>query len=164
MGLKITFDFATQKIVIEGEEGDLLKLAQAAKEVAPKFSEISIISQSVAATPAPIPAAAVQQEGNKRIPGVREFARALPLNTNYEKIAALVYHATKIQNKPSVALKELGDWFGLCGFPKPKLMPVAVSDAKRKYDYVASKARDQWVLTTTGENLILGMLERQRPV
>jgi len=164
--LKVTFDFAAHKIIVEGEEGDLLKIAQAAKELVPSFSEIGIISQPASPTVSAsvIAPHSATQEGLKRAPGIREFAKSLPLSNNYEKIAALIYHATKIQNKPYVNLKELGEWFGLCGFSKPSFMPVAVSDAKRKYDYITSKARDQWTLSTTGENLILGMVEKQRPV
>jgi len=164
MSLKVTFDFAAQKIVIEGEEGDLLKLAQAAKDIAPILSEISINPQGTVVPSAPmVTSVPVSHTVTTRTPGIREFAKALPLSNNYEKIAALIYHATKIQNNPSVTLKELGEWFGLCGFSKPALMPVAVSDTKRKYDYITSKGRDQWVMSTSGENLILGMLEKQRP-
>lgn len=160
MNIKLTFDFNKGQIIVEGSEGDLLKVAQEAKTLAPLLKEIRVITQQ----------SETQQEVKKedradtqfssgRKPSVRDFAKNLPLSNTYERIAAIAYHAIKIDGKASFSVKELGDWFGLCGFKKPAIMSVALSDAKRKYGYVDSKGRDQWTISTGGENVIMEMLE-----
>lgn len=162
--ISVTFDFAQQKIVIEGEEGDLMKLAQEAKALAPLLKEITITTKTAKPT---MDTAASQPTAHpvgasERHLGMREFARALPVSSVYEKIAALGYHVNKIQGKQSFSNSEISDWFGLCGWPKPASVAVALNDARRYRGYVESKSRGQWAITTAGENLIIEMLEKQK--
>ena len=158
--IKITFDLSAGQIVVEGEEGDLMKLAEQAKSLAPSLSEIRILTQKKQASlekgESPVPASVTVAA---RQPSIRDFAKSLNLSNTYERIAALAYHAIKTQGRASFSVKEISDWFGLCGFQKPTHMPAALSDAKRKYGYVDSKGRDQWSIATGGENIIIGLLE-----
>ncbi len=162
MSVKITFDTKAGQIIIEGKEGDLIKVAQEARSLAPHIAEIRIINEQVPLKPSEItgnPAShsiiSDQERGS-----MRQFAKSLSLSNTYERIAAIAYYAIKVQNKPYFSVKEMGDWFGLCGFQKPAVMPVAMSDAKRKYGYVESRGRDQWVISTAGENRIMELKER----
>lgn len=161
--ITVTFDFAHQKIVVEGEEGDLMKLAQEVKTLAPLLKEITITTKTAAPT---IDMAVAQQAilpiGQGRTQNMRDFAKAFPLSSVYEKIAALAYYAIKIQGKQSFSNSEMSDWFGLCGFSKPSSMAVSLNDARRYRDYVENKGRGVWTITTAGENLIIEMLERQK--
>lgn len=159
MGIKVTFDFVNGQIVVEGEEGDLLKLAEQAKSLAPALSEIRILTQrKQAAVEVKEGLSAPPGQGHRQ-PSIRDFAKSLNLSNAYERIAALAYHAIKKQGRATFSVKEMGDWFSLCGFQKPQQMSVALSDAKRKYGYVENKGRDQWTISTGGENIILGLLE-----
>jgi len=162
--IKVTFDFTLGKIVVEGEEGDLLKLAQEVKGLAPALSEIRIITQPIKTTEevSSISATPHSPVTHTKTSNMRDFARSLPLSNVYEKIAGLAYYAIKIQGKPHFSCGEISDWFGLCGFPRPAKMPVALSDTRRYKEYVINKGRDQWTITTAGENLIIEMLERQK--
>lgn len=162
MNIKVTFDFAASQIIVEGTEGDLLSLAKEAKSLVPLLKDIHIVNSQIKHTPEMHPNVLHGQLNQPRQVALRDFVKKLPLSNSYEKIAAIGYHAIKIENKTYFTVKELNDWFSLCGFQKPSQMAVALSDAKRKYGYVASKGRDQWTITTGGENLILEMLERQK--
>ena len=92
---------------------------------------------------------------DRRRPSIRDYAKKLDLRNTYERLAALGYYATKAEGKASFTVKDMTDWFGLCGFKKPQSMSVALSDAKRKYGYMISKGRDQWSIATGAENLML---------
>jgi hypothetical protein len=159
MGIKVVFDFELNQIIIEGEEEDLTKVLKAAKELAPSVSEIRLVKPGTVKVnngnqPAGLPNPPLANKG------IRDFVRTLTLNSHFDRIAAVAYYINKIQNKQFFTVKEMNDLFGLCGFQKPKNMAVALSDTKRKRDYVENKGRDQWTVTTTGENLIMRMLER----
>ncbi len=157
MSVKITFDTKSGQIIVEGKEGDLIKVAQEAKSLAPHFSEIRIITEQVRPKSSEIlenpPNHLSALEQNKS--SMRQFAKSLSLSNTYERIAAIAYYAIKTESKSYFSVREMGDWFGLCGFKKPAVMPVAMSDAKRKYGYVESKGRDQWTISTAGENRIM---------
>lgn len=157
VSVKVIFDFESNQIVIEGEEDDLTKVLKAAKELAPSVSEIRLVKPGTiinSSKSTPSPSFSSEQKG------IREFVRTLTLNSHFDRIAAIAYYVNKVQNKQFFTVKEMNDLFGLCGFQKPKLMAIALSDTKRKRDYVENKGRDQWTITTTGENLIMRMLER----
>lgn len=160
MSVKVTFDFVAGQIVVEGTEGDLLKLAQEAKSLAPTLSEIRVFTQKPQARAGGLESPHVPESGIRKL-SIREFAKSLPLSNTYERIAAIAYHAIKTDHKPYFSVKQMDDWFGLCGFKKPKMMAVALSDAKRKYEYVENKGRDQWTITTGGENVIIDLLEKK---
>ena len=81
------------------------------------------------------------------------------LENTYQRIAAIAYHAIKVDMKNSFSVHEMENWFSLCGFKKPGLMRIAMYDAKRKYGYVESKGKDQWTISTGGENLVMEKLE-----
>ena len=104
-------------------------------------------------------AAANDDDGGERKASLRDFARQFSLENTSQRIAVVAYHAVKIGGKSTFTVKEMNDWFGLCGFKKPTQMPVALQDAKRKYGYLETKGRDQWTIATGGENLVLGLLE-----
>jgi hypothetical protein len=154
---KITFDFGKQQLAIEGAEQALLDIIKALKELAPKFQEIRIVGAS--AVNSQVSVVKPSTEGKSTL---RDFVRALPLSSISEKIAGIAYYAIKIEGRQSFSSREMGDWFGLCGFQKPSVMSVAFSDAKRKYRFIDSKGRDQWTVTTDGENKILEKLEQNR--
>jgi len=159
--VKLTFDFGSRQIIIEGKGDELVKLILKVKSLIPHFSEIRIIDEQKSAKPQVIssqPTTQLALEQNKG--SLRQFAKSLSLSNTYERIAAIAYYAIKIEGKSSFTVKEMGDWFGLCGFQKPAVMPVALSDAKRKYGYVESKGRDQWVISTAGENKIMELKEK----
>lgn len=96
---------------------------------------------------------------NDRRPGVRDFARSINVSSIFEKITLLAYHSKEINKEPSFTAKEMSVWFGLCGFQKPAQMAVALSDTRRRLGYIDNKGRDQWVITTAGENFVLNLLE-----
>lgn len=153
---KLTFDLHAGRIVIEGAEVELIKILQEAKSIAPHFKDINIHGEAASADDA---RGGVTPSGRKTT--VREFAKGLPVNNFYERIAAIAYHAIKLEGRASFAPKEMSDWFGLCGFQKPSNMRMAFNDAKRKYGYIDRKGHGQWTITTGGENIILEMLERK---
>ncbi|MBI3021034.1 MAG: hypothetical protein HYY59_03420 [Candidatus Omnitrophica bacterium] len=161
---EVEFDFRRGRIVVRGQESGLLKLAQAAKELAPHLKEIRIIGGAASESDDEARAGERGQGEHPlvsgRKPAIREFAKSLPLANTYERIAALIYHAIKIEKKNAVSIKELEDWFSLCGFKKPRLMRIAVYDAKRKYGYVESRGKDQWTISTGGENVLMEKLEK----
>jgi hypothetical protein len=158
MPIKITFDFGMKQIIIEGGEGDLIKVAQEVKSLAPQFSEIRILTEQIASNPQERQPSF--SEVGPKAGSLRQFAKSLPLSNSYERIAAIAYYVIKIEKKPFFSVKEMSDWFGLCGFQKPALMPVALSDAKRKYGYVDNKGRDRWTISTAGENRIMELKEK----
>lgn len=162
---RVTFDLRRGTILVEGPADDLTKLFDAVRAAAPALKQISIVTNDAITPPDVPPHDRVDQPQNQspnqnhRPPAMREFARRFPFENTYQRIAVLAYYAAKYDRKASFSVKEMNDWFGLCGFKKPTQMPVALSDAKRKYGYVESKGRDQWTITTGGENLVLELTE-----
>ncbi|MBI3320322.1 MAG: hypothetical protein HYZ89_07050 [Candidatus Omnitrophica bacterium] len=152
---KITFDLRAGRIVIEGAEAELVKILQESKSIAPHFKDINIHGEVANADEV---RGIATPSGRKTT--VREFARSLPVNSFYERIAAIAYHVIKYENRASFSPKEMENWFGLCGFQKPKNMRMAFNDAKRKYGYIERKGHGQWTIATGGENKILEVLER----
>lgn len=157
MSLKVTFDPRTGKISVEGESKDLIAVLEAAKGVAPHFKHLSV---GPAASGAETDESADGKDahgagGGGRKPAMRDFGRSLVLDNVYQRIAALAYHAIKIEGRTSFSPKEMDDWFGLCGFKKPANMRVALADAKAKYGYIVSKGYAQWTIATGGENLVM---------
>jgi len=164
MGAKVTFDLRAGRISIEGTDKEVIKILREAKAVAPHFKHITIGPETTSqpnnrSEDLDLPGGG--GSGRNQEPAIREFGRSLPVNTHYERIAALAYHAIKIDRRASFSPKEMEDWFGLCGFKKPGNMRVALADAKHKYDYVTNKGRGQWTITTGGENLIIEMREKK---
>jgi hypothetical protein len=163
---KVTFDLRRGVITVEGTGEDLGKLFDAARAAAPSFKEIRVVSSDVGdgpPSPAEEPGQPDRQTRQERVPAMRDFARRLAMDNASERIALLAYHAREYGGRPYFSAKEMNDWFGLCGFKKPSQMPVALHDARRKYGYVENKGRDQWVLTTGGEHVVLEALEKAKP-
>lgn len=165
--MKVVVDISAGRLAIEGDGPELLKVLQAARELAPDITQIQIItSDGAPGTTAQVEAqdcrharsgATPSQSAN---PGtMRQFARSLSLSNSAERIAAIGYYANKIEGKQSFAPKEVDGWFTLCGFQKPAQMPVALYDAKRKYGYVDNIGRAMWRISTQGENLIIAKIE-----
>lgn len=158
--VKLTFDFGSRQIIIEGKGDELVKLMLEVKSLIPHFAEIRIIDEKKTTNPQLIPGQISTQIPEQNKGSLRQFTKSLSLSNTYERIAAIAYYAIKVEGKSSFTVKEMGDWFGLCGFQKPAVMPVALSDAKRKYGYVESKGRDQWIISTAGENKIMELKEK----
>lgn len=166
--MKVVIDISAGRLAIEGDGPELLKVLQAARELAPDITQIQIIT-SGGGNPGTIAQAEAQNSRHARSvatprqsasPGtMRQFARSLSLNNSAERIAAIGYYANKIEGKQSFAPKEVDGWFTLCGFQKPAQMSVSLYDAKRKYGYVDNVGRAMWRISTQGENLIIARIE-----
>ena len=158
MNTRITFDFTKSQIILEGAEAELLKLIQSVKELAPKISEIRIVSDKQEALPHK--ETAVDSHSQQGIPekSLRGFARSLPLNNLYERIGTIAFYVTEKEKRPYFTPKEMENWLLLCGFKKPSNIHVALSDCKRHYGFIQSKGRGEWTATAGASNLIL---ERQ---
>jgi hypothetical protein len=158
---RVTFDLRRGIILVEGPSNDLTKLFDAARAAAPALKHISIVTSDAIAdmSSASEPIEPQPSGSSHRPPAMRDFARKLAFENTSQRIAALAYYSNKYDRKVSFTVKDMNDWFGLCGFKKPSQMPVALSDARRKYGYVESKGRDQWTLATAGENLVLELIE-----
>lgn len=174
--MKVTFDFCKQAISIEGEEPKLVELLTLARSIAPLLSQIQITTRSPSASspesvrPSPIPIQSGQSEeqltgGNGDGAGptihgqtLRQFVRSLTLENAYERAAAIAYYIKRHENREFFSPKEMGEWFTHCGLQRPSQMPVAMSDAKRKYGYIDSAGYGKWRITTSGENLIVGKM------
>jgi hypothetical protein len=160
---RITFDLRRGIITVEGPATDVGKLFDGVRTLAPAIKHINIVSTEVLPAPrgvdlgAPLDASDLSPAGRKL--GVRDFARQFTLENTYQRIAVIAYHNAKVAEKGTFSVKEMSDWFGLCGFKKPTQMAVALSDARRKYEYVQNKGRDQWAIAVGGENLVLELLE-----
>lgn len=161
---RVTFDLRRGTILVEGPTDDLTRLFDAVRAAAPALKHINIVTNNaVAVTELPMPEPVEHHVGssgpNQRPPAMRDFARRFTFENTYQRIAVLAYFSTKYDRRPTFTVKDMNDWFGLCGFKKPSQMPVALSDARRKYGYVESKGRDQWTIATGGENLVLELTE-----
>ncbi len=159
---RVTFDFRRGTIAVEGPTDDLTKLFEAARAAAPALKHIKIVTNDAVATTSPAHERVEQLPivgANNRPPAMRDFARSFTFENTYQRIAVLAFYSAKYDQRPSFTVKDMNDWFGLCGFKKPSQMPVALSDARRKYGYVESKGRDQWTIATGGENLVLELTE-----
>ena len=164
--MKVVFDLKANRIAIEGDAPDLLKVLQAARDIVPHVSQIQITAESgdlenrrddieptLRGTP--------RSSGVTAKQTMRQFARSLALSNASEKIAALGYYSYKIEGKPSFSPKEMDGWFTMCGFQKPSQMPVALFDSKRKYGYADNISRGSWRISNQGENLIIRKIEEQ---
>ncbi|HVX15308.1 MAG TPA: hypothetical protein VHC22_29230 [Pirellulales bacterium] len=162
--MKVIFDIASGRMVIEGDGPDLLKVLEAAKALMPNVKQIQIITSvepdsGMLAKQDGVNENAVHHASGQAPKTLRQFARSLSLNNAPERIAAIAYYINKIEGRPSFSPKELDGWFTMCGFQKPSQMPVALFDAKRKYGYAESIGRGMWRISTQGENLVAGKLE-----
>jgi hypothetical protein len=171
--MKVVFDFAKQQISIDGDEQRLLEVLGVVRQIAPLLTKIEITTsaaapQSLASSPRlTLPSQTgsdTSQAGNgaplQTGQTGRQFVRRLVLDNAYERIAAIAYYYKTYEGRQFFSPKEMDNWFAICGFQKPSQMPVAMSDASRKYGFVESSARGQWRLTTSGENLIIGKLNQ----
>ena len=164
--MKVVFDIASGRMVIEGDGPDLLRVLEASKALMPSVKQIQIITSSEPdSKPAPEQAGADEfgaqhtATHGQSPKTLRQFARSLSLNNAPERIAAIAYYINKIEGRPSFSPKELDGWFTMCGFQKPSQMPVALFDAKRKYGYADNIGRGMWRISNQGENLIAAKLE-----
>jgi hypothetical protein len=160
--MRITFDFAKQQVGIEGDGPELVEVLGIVREIAPKLPSINIIASQVNGSrdTRADNGFRLENQGSSATQTLRQFVRSLPLNNIYEKIAGISYYQNKLNRVSAFSPKELGEWFTQCGFQKPSHMPVALSDARRRYGYMESVGRGMWRLTTNGENLIIGKIEQ----
>lgn len=166
--MKIHFDFANQRISLEGDGPEIFKIMQAAAELAPKLPTFEIVTQPSVAGNTPKPSTILAGSGGDSAKGgngsphtLRQFARSLALSSLMDRIAAIGYYQKHHENKDVFSPREMSDWFVQCGFQKPAQMPVALSDAKRKYGYVDNMGHAMWRVSTQGENLIIGKMQEQ---
>ncbi|MHC4398391.1 MAG: hypothetical protein ACYTG0_01785 [Planctomycetota bacterium] len=168
--MKVVFDVAAGRLAIEGDGPDLIRVLEAARELAPGITQIQIITSGGDHSET----AQTEFEGSRHTQNggppdqsaqpappktMRQFARSLSLGNSAERIAAVGYYANKIEHKQSFAPKDVDGWFTMCGFQKPAQMSVAMYDAKRKYGYVENIGRGMWKISNQGENLIIGKIE-----
>lgn len=166
--MQISFDFAQQKITIEGDELEVVEVLKLAREIAPKLPTINIVSaiapvSSSSAKPASNGGANHSENGKGSLQTMRQFVRSIDLSNTSEKICAIAYYQKIIASpsRPSLSPKEMGDLFIQCGFQQPGNMPVAMFDSKRKYGFMESASHGQWRISTQGENLIIGKMEEK---
>lgn len=169
--MKVVFDVSGGKLAIEGDGPELLKVLEAARNLAPHVSQIQIIA-SHGERPTVHPqhsAADASAPTENRTPlrdaptaTLRQFVRSLSLDNISERIAAIAYYVNKMEGRPHFAPKEMDGWFTMCGLQKPAQMPLALFDAKRKYGYAENVARGSWRISNQGENLIIRKLEESR--
>jgi len=167
--MKVTFDFATQRISIDGDGPHLLELLGMVREIAPKLSHIQI-SANNSAPPSETGknAAKIGENGgdNSVRTGVtlKQFVRQLNFENLSERIAAIGYYYKQNENRDTFSPKDMETWFTFASFQKPAQMSVAINDAARKHGYVESGGYGKWRLTTQGENIVthkLNLIEEQ---
>lgn len=171
--MKVLFDVPAGTISIEGSEPELVELLNVVRDVAPKFSQIQILTGSsttgrlespvVTGTQQPLAGEILDNGNGQNRPAqtMRQFVRSLSLKSQYEKITAIAYYVKHQAIQDTFTPKEMGSWFTQCGYQRPTQMPVTVFDARRKHGYVESPGRGKWKISTNGENLIVGKLEDQ---
>jgi hypothetical protein len=160
MPIRITIDLQASRIIVEGEEGDLMGVAKMVKDITPFIEEVMIVSKKPGTNISQneVKATVDAGNGNVRDLGVKEFAKRFSVNSAVDRICVIAYYLNKIKGNPSFSVKEMDDCFTMCNFQKPAQMAVAMSDAKRKKEYVDSKGRDKWQLTVIGENFVINQL------
>jgi hypothetical protein len=160
--MKVVFDLSAGRLAIEGDGPELIRVLEAARDLAPNIAQIQIVTSASdrehATHPQTQPPNNPQNgldSGPAASPGtMRQFVRGLSLNNASERIAAVAYYVNRIEGKHSFSPKDMDGWFTMCGFQKPSQMPVALFDAKPKYGCVDSMGRAMWRISTQGENLI----------
>ena len=158
--MRIEFDLTRSQVSIEGDGPELIAVLEAVRHVAPKLSEIRITTGACHDPPESHNGTAGARRTSNQT--MRDFARGLDLSSNSERIAAIAYYATKLEQRESFSAKDMGDWFTICGFQKPTQMPVALFDAKRKYGFLEKAGHGRWRISTQGENMVIGKTEAQR--
>jgi hypothetical protein len=164
--MKVQFDLPSGRIAIEGDGPELLKILQAARELAPHVTQIQITSNVTESPPTSSeepqrPLSSPSAGNSSSNMTMRQFARSLALDNASERIAALAYYINKIEGKPSFSPKEMDGWFTMCGFQKPAQIAMALFDTKRKYGYAESVSRGSWRISNQGENLIIRKIEER---
>lgn len=167
--MKVLFDLSRNQVALEGDSPDLMALLQLVRDVAPKLTEIRIITN----TQNPRIAEQEQQNGGgsngaegevrrQGAPTLREFARSIGPTTLTERIIAIAAYHKRHAGRDTFSPKEMSDWFTICGFQKPAQMSVALFDAKRKYGFLDKAGHGQWRLSTAGDNVVTRKLEESR--
>jgi len=170
MEMKVVFDISAGRLAIEGDGPELLKVLEAARELAPNVTQIQIVTSGAEqepASPSHVQEPRELENGSKpeqapSLGTLRQFVRSLTLGNSAERIAAIAYYVNKIEGKHSFAPKDVDGWFTMCGFQKPTQMSVALFDSKRKYGYTENIGRAMWRISIQGENLILAKVEESR--
>jgi hypothetical protein len=158
--MRVTFNFASRQVAIEGDAPELVKILELVRGIAPQLPEINIQTGNGGGS-----GGAAQENktvsppiNGRQLP-MREWARRLSLASHVERVTALGYYATKIEGKPSFSPKEMSEWFTHCGWEKPSQMPVPIFTAKTRFGYLEAVGQGQSRLTTSGENFVIGKLE-----
>ncbi|MEX2167873.1 MAG: hypothetical protein WD851_01060 [Pirellulales bacterium] len=158
------FDFAAQRISIEGDAPRILDVLQEARNLAPLLTEIRINtarpeSPQSHETPPQTESDNSLSNGQKASgTTIKQFIRKLRLLNSAERIAAIAYYVKQYESRDTFSPKEMSGWFTIAGQTKPSQMSVAVFDAKKKYGYLDSTGHGKWKLTPNGENLVVSKL------
>ena len=162
--MKLTFDLHRNVLSIEGDSPDMLAILQEVKTIAPKISEIRIVTgaSNVQAANDDESKKGGNGGGNQGAMGLREFARSLAPSNMAEKIVAVAAYKSRHENIHDFSPMEMGVFFMQCNFEKPSQMAVAIFDAKRKYGYLEKAVHGRWRLSTAGQNLVARRLEESR--
>lgn len=164
--MQVQFDFAAQRISIEGDSPDLLQVLAAVRELAPQLSSINIVTQTQDSGNAP--SKPDQWKNGQGATGMfagapmtmRQFVRSISLDSAMERIAAVAYYQRHHDENESFSPKQMDEWFVQCGFQKPANMSVTFADTRRTRGFIENVSRGEWRITRQGENLILGKLEQ----
>ena len=164
--MQVAFDFASQRITVDGDGPELVSLFTLIRDIAPKMPSITFTATGV------FPPATVQTSAlgngasplksitNGAPPTLREFVKSLSLGSMAEKVTAVAYYQAAHLNRPTFSPKEMGDWFTQAGIEKPNQMAVAVFDAKKRNGYVENAGHGVWRIATQGENFIIRKLQQ----
>ena len=155
------------QISIEGDGPDLIAVLQQAREIAPKLSEIRLITSPGKLIEAD--SGAVDRDAKARaeiinppkggVPTLREFVKRVSPANLAERIIAIGVYQSRHHAQDSFSPKEMADWFTHAGLQKPSQMPVALFSAKQRYGYLESPGHGRWKVTTAGENAVTRKLE-----
>lgn len=161
--MKVVFNIVNGQVSIEGDGPDLISVLQAVRDVAPKLTEIRLITAPT--HPKQIVAGAgshdVPTEENKvnlppagGAPTLREFVKQVGPESVADRIVALGFYHSRYQGEDSFSPKQMEQWFDHAGLVKPAQMPVAIFAARKRYGYVDSPSHGRWKVTVAGENAI----------
>jgi hypothetical protein len=159
--MKVELNFTKGQATIEGDGPEVLGVFQLIKEIAPKISEIKIVSGGEPKGAGSVDSA---DKGAKHGGGtgkltMREFARALRPSGLSEQIVVIAAYVERVEGRAAFSAKEMNEWFVICGFQKPSQMSASLFDAKRNNGFLEKAGHGVWRLSTSGENLAIRKME-----
>src|SRR5262245_39863867 len=108
--MKVVIDVPAGRLSIEGDGPDLMKVLEAARQLAPTVSQINIVTSGTAlrdnGPEQPRDASVVHQSQGMGQKTLRQFVRGLNLKNISERIAAIAYYVNKIEGRQGFSPKE----------------------------------------------------------